>query len=100
MEPEGLTNSEQQLRKQIEFYFSDANLLTDKHLVKKIQSSQKSWMPLSYLTRCNKVRNILLGMDLRIRSWRRRIRKVLKDSTLLKIKNQKVKRRRPFKCKR
>ena len=88
------------IQKQIEFYFSDANLLTDKNLYKKIKQSQRSWVPITYLFQCRRIREIFKQHQIGIRARRKKIAKAVKNSDKLKVRDWKVKRKQPFRLKR
>jgi hypothetical protein len=82
------------LREQIEFYFSDENLLNDKFLKKYMLSDNV--IDVSLILKFNKIRSILSGYseDQMIKA----IKSCLKNSKLLKIKNKKISRIVKFEC--
>lgn len=87
---------QKKLRWQIEFYFSDQNLLRDKHMRSLLETnspnSPYNCVPMQTLTNFNKVKALLGDQDSSV------VIKALKPSRLLKITKQgHVKRRIPFK---
>ncbi|KAF8065578.1 LARP6B [Scenedesmus sp. PABB004] len=52
------------VQKQIEFYFSDANLPTDKHLLKQIQKDPEGWVPLRMLAGFKRVKALTRELGL------------------------------------
>eukprot|EP00878_Enallax_costatus_P000770 GHUV01000888.1.p1 GENE.GHUV01000888.1~~GHUV01000888.1.p1 ORF type:complete len:994 (+),score=425.46 GHUV01000888.1:1363-4344(+) len=65
------------IKKQVEFYFSDANLPTDKHLLKQIQKDPEGYVPLRMIANFKRVK--ALTKDLGV------VAEALKGSTLLSL---------------
>lgn len=69
-------------------------------MLEHIQKSERSWLPIEYFLQCRKVREILRVMKVGFRGRKRRITKAIRSSAMLKIWDNKVKRRDSFKLKR
>jgi hypothetical protein len=51
------------IRKQIEYYFSDANLKTDKFFHDKISENSDGWLDMKLIQSCNKIKAFCVEMD-------------------------------------
>lgn len=47
-----------QLKKQIEYYFSDKNLKKDKFFHNKISSDKEGWVDIAFIMNCNKIKQL------------------------------------------
>jgi hypothetical protein len=83
-----------QLKTQIEFYFSDENLLNDKFLKKYMLGD--NIIDISILLKFNKLRKLLAGFS--EKHSIKAIKSALKHSKLLKVKNDKISRINKFDC--
>ncbi|KAM7541930.1 hypothetical protein Aperf_G00000013864 [Anoplocephala perfoliata] len=83
-------NLEYKILKQIEFYFSDANILKDQFLLKAVKSSKEGWVKLSTIAGFKRVQVLTKDEEL--------IRDVLKKSEQLEISDDgaHVRRRNPL----
>lgn len=83
---------QQSILQQVEFYFSPANLLTDEHLSRAIKRSSNSWLPISYLLGCARIKATLAHHNVKLRERRRVVAKILRQSSVVKLDNFRVKR--------
>ena len=93
-EPYLTEEAAERLKQQIEFYFSDANLVSDQTFFK--EAEYNCWVDISYILKCRKVKGMLEKLRVCHRSKKRIIASVLKNSSLLKVHKTKVRRRKPF----
>lgn len=68
---------EYKILKQIEFYFSDANILKDQYILKAVKSNKEGWVKLSTVAAFRRVQMLTSDEDL--------IRKVLRRSEQLEV---------------
>lgn len=54
--PSSISELETKLLKQVEFYFSDANLPQDKFLLEKVKSDPEGWVPISIIASFSRVK--------------------------------------------
>ncbi|KAM3181316.1 hypothetical protein ACTXT7_014603 [Hymenolepis weldensis] len=82
---------EYRILKQIEFYFSDANILKDQYILKAVKSNKEGWVKLSTVAAFRRVQMLTSNEDL--------IRKVLRRSEQLEIifaPGTRIRRRNPL----
>ncbi|VDL35827.1 unnamed protein product [Hymenolepis diminuta] len=81
---------EYKILKQIEFYFSDANILKDQYILKAVKSNKEGWVKLSTVAAFRRVQMLTSDEDL--------IRKVLRRSEQLEVSEDgtRIRRRNPL----
>ncbi|VDN99951.1 unnamed protein product [Rodentolepis nana] len=81
---------EYKILKQIEFYFSDANILKDQFILKAVKSNKEGWVKLSIVAAFRRVQVLTSDEDL--------IRKVLQRSEQLEVSEDgtRIRRRNPL----
>lgn len=65
------------IRKQVEFYFSDANLPTDKHLLKQISKDPEGYVPLKMIANFKRVKGLTKELSV--------VTEALKGSSMLAV---------------
>jgi hypothetical protein len=79
-----MVTDNQKIKTQIEYYLSDMNLIKDKFFREQIQTDKEGYVAVSHFLNCNNVKNAKWTAD--------DIIKACTDSTLVEIKDQKVRR--------
>lgn len=74
------------LKEQIEFYFSDSNVLKDKFILQQIQKDKEGWVDLKLIANFNRVKQLSQNMEI--------ITKSLKHSHIVELNEDKTKLRR------
>jgi len=52
------THSDASIKKQIEYYMSDANLARDRFFREQIEADKEGWVLISHFLNCNKVKSM------------------------------------------
>ena len=52
--------SKAELKKQVEYYLSDKNLVNDRFFHEKLSEGKDGWMDLSFILNCNKIKSLKL----------------------------------------
>ena len=53
-----MADTKAKLAKQIAYYFSDPNIMTDKFLLERVRSNEKGWVELAVFLTFNKVKSL------------------------------------------
>ena len=81
------------LRKQMEFYLGDSNLLKDHFLRELMMKDKKNYIELKFFLNCNKIKGFLLNID----DKKKKLIEAIELSPLLKINKSKTKVKRKVK---
>lgn len=78
--------SDAAIKKQIEYYLSDANLARDKFFREQISTDKQGWVAIAHFLNCNKVKNMQVSSE--------QISEACADSTAVEVSEDKTKIRR------
>lgn len=74
-----MAHSKAELKKQVEYYLSDKNLVNDRFFHEKLSEGKDGWMELSFILACNKIKQF------KLKNPSDEVAEAIKDSTEVEI---------------